>query len=292
MSHRSIRRLSFAIVLVFVSLALCSATSSPSLTSFDPSDWTVHMPSAERAYRAAHMPGGEPSYCCCYCGRGVQHDQEADATDNADGQYGHNEIAGATVAAGAPAADSWLYAPLPRQPRPERGDPTDRLRRLHLSRSGRKRGGKRKQQKRRPSNPPATAEPDAEEEQRLQLEAAGGGDTGVATFFVYHTVESSCDNEYCRTRSDVCLRSHLWTGWAGVMTVANGRPPLSVVQQRCSNVYQREMEVLADFNRVRLTKQHAGACAVARPRRGSEGRGWHPIHCIRYYIHSMLSDRF
>lgn len=175
-----------------------AAPRRAALSPFDPSAYTVHMPTAERAWRAANTPGGEVSYCCCYCGRSIVPPED-------EAEIARNE---------------WLYAPLPRQPRPQRGSITERL--MRRQQRGAKHGAK----------------PEPEE-----------GSSGVAEWYMYRTVETRCNNEFCASNSDACLRAHLWTGWAGALTTPGQVAPQSVVRARCEEKYQREMEVLADLAR-------------------------------------------
>lgn len=183
--------------------AVHTDSSAPnSLQAFDPSAYTLHMPTAERAWRAENAPGGEISYCCCYCGRGLETPAQREALQR----------------------DAWLYAPLHRQPRPEKGDPTDRIMRRNKRRAAKRR----------------TPENDGEE---------SSTDSGVAEWIFFRTVESRCNNEFCITHSQTCFRAHLWTGWAGTLTTPDQTAPDSVVLSRCEESYQRQMEVLADLAR-------------------------------------------
>ena len=286
----SLLRLLVALWIAFLcshaSFASAAGPSSPR-APYDPRDFTMALGNEERADRAANTPGGEVSFCCCYCGRGgseanargdstadpqlqSQFESEADAAAARQAQVEQDEDA---AAAGIASQDAWLYASLPSQPRPESGDPTDRLaqrrRRRRRRRRQREAQARRKQRGRSPKGrthsglDPSADGAESYNRNSSSLLPSGESASSLASFSIFPSLESGCDNEGCAESSSLCRSSHLWTGWAGDFGLSTSSE--DAVRAKCQSLYAREMEVLNDFNKLMEREMAQEAPATPTP---------------------------
>lgn len=287
-----LRLLCALVLLCLHAICASSLSAGPSAprAPYDPRDFTMALSNEDRAYRAANTPGGEVSFCCCYCGRGgveangksestadlqqqQQQQQSLSEEDAAAAAQRQAELDEDAQAAGIASEDAWLYASLPSQPRPESGDPTDRLaqRRRRRQREQQRARARERQQRghRRIGSPKGRThsglDPSAdgaEAYNRNNSSLPADSASSLASFSIYPSLESGCDNEGCAESSSLCRTSHLWTGWAGDFGLATSST--EAVRSKCQAIYQREMEVLNEFNKI-MEREMTPASPAANP---------------------------